>query len=116
MHRDFKPERLGLMSLTGPKGVILDSDSATVEKALRFRVGTRIYQPPEMKKWLELDGKDAEPPDYEKGVDIWVDEATPHHEERSCIGISCLKISVRCHSTIQRRNFGLGFGNGRTNF
>lgn len=102
MHRDFKPERLGLMSFTGPKGVILDLDSATAEKASRSRVGTQIYQPPEMKRWLELDGKDAEPPGYEKGVDIWVDEVTPHHEDGSCIGISCLKSSVRCHSPIQK--------------
>ena len=59
------------MSLTQPKRVILDMDSATAERTSESQVGTRIYLAPEMTTWFEWDERSAKPPRYDRSVDIW---------------------------------------------
>ena len=70
MHRDIKPNNLGVLSFSLFKGVILDLDSATAETlSYDDRQGTITYLAPEiidlkMDKETELDG-------YGHSVDVW---------------------------------------------
>ena len=49
MHRDIKPENLAVMSLSPPRGIILDLDNATSEEtSYDCNQGTVSYQAPEV--------------------------------------------------------------------
>ena len=79
MHRDIKPNNLGVVSLAPPKGVILDLDGATRGKSSDDHLqGTIPFLAPEiirLKQWSKLSAEVAEqtakPEQYGPTVDIW---------------------------------------------
>ena len=79
MHRDIKPNNLGVVGLTPPRGVIFDLDSATRDEASMDHLkGTLSYLAPEvvaLKEW-ERDKRNAKaraqpPQPYGRKVDVW---------------------------------------------
>ena len=70
MHRDIKPDNLGLRTLCPPRGIILDLDSATSEETSGDPGhGTVPYQAPEIIN-LRLPTKYKQPK-YGRSVDVW---------------------------------------------
>lgn len=70
MHRDIKPDNLGLLSLCPPKGIILDLDAATSEETSDDPTqGTVPYQAPEIIN-LRLPAI-ADQQTYGRSVDVW---------------------------------------------
>ncbi|KAI9883666.1 MAG: hypothetical protein M1823_004576 [Watsoniomyces obsoletus] len=76
MHRDIKPGNLGVTSIHGPRGVIIDLDSATDElTSTDHRQGTMAFLAPEtidLKEWDKAHpNPESPPPPYSKSVDLW---------------------------------------------
>ena len=70
MHRDIKPDNLGLLTLCPPRGIILDLDSATSEETSNDAGhGTVSYQAPEIIN-LKILPKDNRR-NYGRSVDVW---------------------------------------------
>ena len=82
MHRDIKPNNLGVVSFDPPRGILLDLDSAIrAEKSTDHMQGTVMYLAPEViaikirEQYLAATatGSGATPNHvpYEKGIDVW---------------------------------------------
>jgi len=73
MHRDIKPNNLGIVGLVSPKAVIFDLDSATCDAtSIDHFQGTLSYLAPEivaLKAWKR--DKEPLPPPYGRKVDVW---------------------------------------------
>ena len=73
MHRDIKPDNLGIVGLVSPKAVIFDLDSATCDAtSIDHFQGTLSYLAPEvvaLKTWKR--DKEPLPPPYGRKVDVW---------------------------------------------
>jgi len=73
MHRDIKPNNLGIVGLVSPRAVIFDLDSATCDAtSTDHSQGCLSYLAPEivaLKKWNR--DKEPLPPPYGRKVDVW---------------------------------------------
>ena len=81
MHRDIKPDNLGILSLCPPKGIILDLDAATSEEtSLDDGQGTVPYQAPEIIN-LRFPAI-ANQQSYGRSVDVWALSMSAFHALR----------------------------------
>ena len=76
MHRDLKPDNLGILDMNKPIGYILDLDHLTKEtESYDHKRGTIVFSAPEilaLKDWeSETSSKKPLPPPYGKEVDIF---------------------------------------------
>ena len=85
MHRDLKPDNLGILSLCPPRGIILDLDAATSEETSDDEgQGTVPYQAPETIN-LRLPAI-ASQQSYGRSVDVWA------------LGMSAFRALRRAHT------------------
>ena len=75
MHRDIKPNNLGIIIFNPPQGIILDLDSATRSETSEDHMqGTISYLAPEimaLKRWDESTNRGLKPEPYGRTVDVW---------------------------------------------
>ena len=79
MHRDIKPNNLGIVRLNPPHGVLLDLDCATTEKrSIDWKQGTGHFMAPEIialrfaaEETSQGKSKTATMPAYNRQVDLW---------------------------------------------
>ncbi|KAI9881283.1 MAG: hypothetical protein M1830_005569 [Pleopsidium flavum] len=106
MHRDIKPNNLGVVDLVCPRAVIFDLDSATRDETSRDHFqGSLSYLAPEIVALKNWNGdKKALPPPYGRKVDVWalgVSAYVTDTDTDECLPKECMTDNL--YQSIQQR-------------